>query len=175
MDRGRLDVSGGWHDAGDCDKYMWYATSNAILFMLRAFEEDPRSFPDGLLRIPESGNGVSDLLDEVRWELDFLLKMQLPDGSVLSRVHAEGPASGSAPPSADQSPRYYHDPTVDSAAVFAGSCAVASRVFAAAGQTPYAATLKTAALRAWSWLQGQGGGIPRRCGRRPRSFASIKG
>ena len=157
-DRGRLDLSGGWHDAGDYNKYMWYATSNAILFMLRAFEEDPGSFPDGFLRIPESGNGVSDLLDEVRWELDFLLKMQLQDGSVLSRIQGEGEANGSAPPSADRSLRYYHDPTVDSAAVFAGSCAVASRVFAAAGQGPYAATLKQAALRAWSWLRGQGNG-----------------
>ena len=81
--------------------------------MLRAFEEDPESFPDGFLRIPESGNGVSDLLDEVKWEADFLLKMQLPDGSVLSRVQAEGQANGSAPPSADQSLRYYHDPTLD--------------------------------------------------------------
>jgi hypothetical protein len=158
VDRGRLDLSGGWHDAGDYNKYMWYATSNAILFMLRAFEEDAGSFPDGFLRIPESGNDVSDLLDEVKWEIDFLLKMQLPDGSVLSRIQAEGQANGSAPPSADQSLRYYHDPTLESAAVFAGSCAVASRVFAVAGQGPYAATLKKAALRAWSWVQGQGNG-----------------
>jgi hypothetical protein len=158
VDRGRLDLSGGWHDAGDYNKYVWYSVSNAILYLLHAFESDPTAFPDGGLHIPESGNGISDLLDEVKWELDFLLKMQIPDGSVLSQLHAEGQDSGRAPPSADTTPRYYHDPTLDSGAVFAGSCALASRVFAAAGQAPYAATLKTAALRTWSWLERQGNG-----------------
>ena len=101
MDRGLRDLTGGWHDAGDYNKYLWSAASNAILFLLSAWEDDPRLFPDADLAIPESGNGVSDLLDEVKWELDFFLKMQLPDGSVLSRVEAGGSASGRSPPSAD--------------------------------------------------------------------------
>lgn len=155
-DHGVRDLAGGWHDAGDYNKYVWYSVSNAILFMLRAWEEDPRVFPDGALGLPESGNGVSDLLDEVKWELDFLLKMQLPDGSALSRVHSGTDASGASPPSADAASRHYEDPTVQSGAVLAGSCALASRVFAAAGQPAYAATLKSAALRAWSWLERQG-------------------
>jgi hypothetical protein len=158
VDRGVRDLSGGWHDAGDYNKYLWYAASNAILFMLGAWEDDPRAFPDGDLGIPESGNGVSDLLDEVKWELDFFLRMKLPDGSVLSQVHADGSASGSSPPSADGALRYYHDPTLESGAVFAGSCALASRVFLAAGSGAYAGTLKAAALSTWGWLRGQGDG-----------------
>ena len=51
----------------------------------------PGVFVDGDLDIPESGNGVPDLLDEVKWELDWLLKMQLADGSVLYQMHV--PAS----------------------------------------------------------------------------------
>jgi hypothetical protein len=156
VDRGLRDLTGGWHDAGDYNKYLWSAASNAILFLLSAWEDDPRLFPDADLEIPESGNGVSDVLDEVKWELDFFLKMQLPDGSVLSEVDADGSASGRSPPSADAAPRYYHDPTLQSGAVFAGSCALASRVFAAAGSRAYAATLKSAALSTWGWLQGQG-------------------
>ena len=156
VDRGLRDLSAGWHDAGDYNKYLSYAASNAILFMLRAWEDDPRVFPDGDLGIPESGNGVSDLLDEVKWELDFFLKMQLPDGSVLSEVHAEGEGNGASPPSADATRRHYKDPTLESGAVFAGSCALASRVFTAAGQAAYAATLKQAALSTWAWLDGQG-------------------
>jgi len=155
-DRGRRDLAGGWHDAGDYNKYVWPAASTAILFLLRAWEEDPQAFPDGGLGIPESGNAVADVLDEVRWELDFFLRMQLPDGSVLSRVHAAGDASGAAPPSIDAAPRYYEDPTLESTAVFAGSCARGARVFAAAGQTAYAAVLRRAALAAWSWIEGQG-------------------
>ncbi len=157
-DHGRLDLSGGWHDAGDYNKYVWYAASNAILFLLRAWEDDPGVFPDGSLGNPESGNGISDLLDEVKWELDFLLRMQLPDGSVLSQVHAAGSDSGAAPPSADTTRRYYHDPTLQSGAVFAGSCAAGARAFLAAGQPAYAATLKAASLSAWRWLEGRGDG-----------------
>ena len=155
VDHGLRDLAGGWHDAGDYNKYLWYAASNAILFMLRAYEDNPRAFPDGDLNIPESGNGVSDLLDEIRWELDFFLKMRLPDGSVLSQIHANGSANGSSPPSADTTPRYYRNSTPESGAVLAGSCALASRVFAAAGQAAYAGTLKDAALSTWGWLQGQ--------------------
>jgi hypothetical protein len=156
LHRGLRDLTGGWHDAGDYNKYLTYSASNAILFMLRAWEDDPRAFPDGDLNIPESGNGVSDLLDEVKWELDFFLKMQLPDGSVLANVHADGSANGASPPSADTTRRSYREPTLESGAVFAGSCAFASRVFTAAGQVAYAATLRRAALLTWSWLQGQG-------------------
>jgi endoglucanase len=153
---GVRDLAGGWHDAGDYNKYVWSAASDAVMFLLRAFEADPRVFPDGDLEIPESGNGVSDLLDEVKWELDFLLKMQLGDGSVLSRVHAGGAASGASPPSADPTRRYYENPTLESTAVLAGSCALGARVFAAAGDTAYAGLLRKAALSSWRWLERQG-------------------
>jgi hypothetical protein len=155
-DRGRRNLAGGWHDAGDYNKYVWYAASNAVLFLIGAWEDDAPLVPDGALDIPESGNGISDLLDEVKWELDFFLSMQLPDGSALFDVHAEGSASGASPPSADATPRYYRDPTPDSGAVLAGSCALASRVFAAAGRAEYAAALGTAARAAWTWLEGRG-------------------
>ena len=153
--RGLLDLTGGWHDAGDYNKYSWTAVSTAILQMLRAYEDNPGVFGDGDLNIPESGNGVPDILDEIKWELDWLLKMQLPDGSVLYQMHVDGFASDS-PPSVDANPRLYQDPTLESGAIFAGTLALASRIFAAEGMTAYADTLKAAALDAWTWLQGQG-------------------
>jgi hypothetical protein len=152
---GALDLTGGWHDAGDYNKYVWSATSTAVLALLQAWEQRPELFADGTMPIPEAGNGFSDLLDEVRWELDWMLRMQLPDGSVLSQMHVDGFASAS-PPSADTNVRFYHDPSLESGAVFAGTCARAARAFAAAGQTAYAATLEQAALAAWQWLQGEG-------------------
>lgn len=155
QDHGLLDLRGGWHDAGDYNKYVWSATSTAVLGLLRAWEDRPELFADGTMPVPEAGNGVPDLLDEVRWELDWMLAMQLPDGSVLSQMHVDGFASAS-PPSADTNVRLYHDPTLESGSVFTGTCALASRVYAAAGLASYAATLKSAALDAWTWLQGQG-------------------
>lgn len=81
-----LDVSGGWYDAGDHGKYVVNGGISAWT-LLNAWERasimgraDP--YPDGSAAIPEAGNGVSDLLDEARWEVEFLLRMQAPDGAV---------------------------------------------------------------------------------------------
>ncbi len=68
------DVSGGWHDAGDYGRYVVPGAKAAADLML-AYEDYPEVFDDNL-GIPESGNGVTDVLDEVRYELDWLLKMQ---------------------------------------------------------------------------------------------------
>lgn len=154
-DHGIRDLSGGWHDAGDYNKYVWYAVSTPILWMVRAYEDNQDAFPDNDTNIPESGNGVSDLLDEIRYELDWLLKMQLENGSVLYQMHTDG-WDWDSPPSADTNPRYYQDPNLESGSVFAGTCALGSRIFAAHGEVAYAETLKIAALAAWSWLQTQG-------------------
>jgi len=154
-DHGSLDLTGGWHDAGDYNKYVWSAVSTAVLFMLRAFEDNPGVFLDGDLAIPESSNGIPDLLDEIKWELDWLLRMQLPSGEVLSQMHVTGFAADS-PPSADENLRFYQNPNEESGAVLAGTCAMAARIFAAQGLTTYAATLRTAALETWTWLETQG-------------------
>lgn len=151
---GTLDLTGGWHDAGDYNKYVWRAASTAIRSLLLAYERTPALFPDGGSAIPESGNGLSDLLDEVKWELDWMAKMQLATGAVLHQMHVPGFAAAS-PPSADSNLRYYQNPNLESAAVLAGSFAHAARVFAAAGQTSYAASLEADALAAWSWLLGE--------------------
>jgi hypothetical protein len=168
-----LDLTGGWHDAGDYNKYVWGAVSSAVHKMLRAYEDNPGVFPDGQLNIPESGNGIPDILDEIRVELDWLLKMQLDadtnplvppadDGAVLHQMHVAGYASDS-PPSADANLRYYHDLIDDdegdliyeSTAVLAGVMAHAARVWAAEGLSADAATFEVAALDAWRWLQSK--------------------
>jgi endoglucanase len=79
-----LDVTGGWYDAGDHGKYVVNG-GIAVWTLLNAHERHARArFADGRAAIPESGNGVSDLLDEARWEVEFLLKMQVPEGTRLS-------------------------------------------------------------------------------------------
>jgi len=151
---GTLNLTGGWHDAGDYNKYVWTAASTAVRYLLLAYERNPSLFPDGTSSIPESGNGTSDLLDEVKWELDWMAKMQLASGAVLSQTHVDGFASDS-PPSVDTNRRYYQNPNMESAAVLVGSFAHAARVFEAAGMASYAATLKTKALTSWNWLLTQ--------------------
>ena len=72
------DLSGGWYDAGDFNKYVNYA-DGAIHDLLYAYQENNRAWGDAYA-IPESGNGIPDVLDELKWELDWLLRMQNADG-----------------------------------------------------------------------------------------------
>lgn len=82
-----LDVTGGWYDAGDHGKYV--VNGGIALWTLLNLHELQRAkggapvFADGSHSIPEAGNGVSDLLDEARWEMEFLLAMQVPEGARL--------------------------------------------------------------------------------------------
>ncbi|HEY7808891.1 MAG TPA: glycoside hydrolase family 9 protein [Allosphingosinicella sp.] len=76
-----LDVAGGWYDAGDHGKYV--VNGGIALWTLQDLAERKAGalFADGAARIPEAGNRISDLLDETRWEMQFLLKMQVPEGT----------------------------------------------------------------------------------------------
>ncbi|MBP5491262.1 MAG: glycoside hydrolase family 9 protein [Clostridiales bacterium] len=81
-----IDVSGGWHDAGDYGRYVVPgAKTVADLFMTyldTGYDADD-------LGIPESGNGVPDVLDEARYELEWMLKMQAENGGVYHKVTCE--------------------------------------------------------------------------------------
>lgn len=78
-----FNVKGGWYDAGDQGKYVVNG-GISLWTLLNAYEREhlrgkPGPFADGKVRIPEAGNGVNDLLDEARYEMEFLLRMQAPD------------------------------------------------------------------------------------------------
>jgi endoglucanase len=74
---------GGWYDAGDFGKYV--VNGGISLWTLQnAYERNPARFGDGQLSIPESGNSLPDILDESRWELEFMLNMQIPAGKSLA-------------------------------------------------------------------------------------------
>jgi len=139
------NLSGGWHDAGDYNKYVNF-TFGTVMDLLLAYKENPAVFGDDN-NIPESGNGLPDILDEVKYEMDWLLKMQQSNGSVLSVV-----GGGSAsPPSADTVQRKYGPVNTSATLTGAALFALGSKQFMSAGQTTYAATLQAAAINAWTW------------------------
>lgn len=79
-----VDVSGGWHDAGDYGRYT-VSTAKTIADLLLSYEDF--GIEDDQMGIPESGNGIPDLLDEARIGLDWMLKMQDPEtGGVYHKV-----------------------------------------------------------------------------------------
>jgi hypothetical protein len=143
------DLSGGWHDAGDYNKYVNF-TNTPLHELLFAYEEKPESYTDDL-NIPESGNGVADILDEAKYELDWLLKMQQSDGSVLSKVAVTG-FQGASPPDSDNAAHYYGAASTSATLTVAGVFAHASVVFSGIpGYASYATLLRTKAEAAWNW------------------------
>jgi len=74
-----LDVAGGWYDAGDFGKYVVNG-GISVWTLMNLYELMPDAYADDSLSIPERSNGVPDILDEARWEMEFLLSMQVPDG-----------------------------------------------------------------------------------------------
>jgi len=143
------DLSGGWMDAGDTNKYPPFL-SETIHALLYAWRANPAVFTDDF-NIPESGNGLPDLLDEVKWELDWLAKMQDADGGVFIKMGTVEYAGGS-PPSTDLHKRYYGPKCSGATIVSAGAFAQAARVFRQfAPWQAYSAELGERAERAWSW------------------------
>lgn len=145
------DLSGGWMDAGDTNKYTTFAQS-AVLQLLNAYRMNPAVFGDNV-GIPESGNGVPDLLDEVKWELEFLKRMQNATGTggLFLKVGVDGTARDATPLSLDTSPRYYlpecTSSTLAGSAMFAGASVVYKGI---ASQAAYGADLLTRAEAAWT-------------------------
>lgn len=143
------DLSGGWHDAGDYTKYVSF-TEGPVHNLLDAYTQNSDVWDDDY-GIPESGNQVPDVLDEVKYELDWLLKMQLPDGSVLTKI---GTANNdcASPPSSDAAARYYGPAQASSTRSFAGVTAHAALVFETIPSLlPYANTLRQVAELAFDW------------------------
>ncbi len=115
-----------------------------------AYRFNPELFADRSLTIPESGNGVPDLLDEARWELSWLLKMQRADGAVHHKVDTLKFASAPLPEQ-DLGTLYLFDVTTQATAQFAGVMAEASLVYR--GWDPvFADEMLSAGRRAWNWL-----------------------
>lgn len=79
-----IDVTGGWHDAGDYGRYVVPAATT-IMNLFMTYEDCENARGDDY-DIPESGNGIPDLLDEAKYELDWFFKMQADNGGVYHKV-----------------------------------------------------------------------------------------
>ena len=141
------DVSGGWYDAGDYNKYTNW-TANYVVELMKAYIEKPDAWADDY-NIPESGNGIPDILDEAKWGIDHLLRMQQQDGGVLSVV---GESHGS-PPSSVTGPSYYGPASTSATLNTAAAFAISSKVYRLINYTEYADTLLSRALKAWQWAE----------------------
>jgi len=144
----KYDMTGGWHDAGDFGRYITPAAVT-IGHLLYAYELFPDSFKVKT-GIPERVNGIPDVLDEVKYELDWMLKMKASDGGVYHKLTAFNHAEFIMPE--DDHDQFIIYPVSSIAtADFAACMALASRVYREF-DSEYADTLLTAAKDAYKWL-----------------------
>jgi hypothetical protein len=144
------DLRGGWFDAGDTNKYSTF-TGPVINQLLTAYETAPQAFTDRF-NIPESGNGIPDIIDEVKWGVDWLKRMQDADGGVLIKVGVLDD-NAAASPNQDRRPRYYgpkcSSATISTAAAFAHAARIYRQFPSLKAE---AADLEKRAVRAWQWF-----------------------
>jgi endoglucanase len=154
-----LDVSGGWYDAGDHGKYV----VNGGISVFQLMNEYERGatlrtrsavLRDGVLALPESGNRVPDILDEARWEMEFMLSMQVPDGKPLAgmahhKIHDENWTGLPLLPQNDSQPRFLHPPSTAATLNLAATGATCARVFHGFDRA-FAQQCLTAARKAWA-------------------------
>lgn len=156
----------GWYDAGDYNKYI-VNSGIATYTLLAAYEDFPALFQKQNLNIPESGNGRPDILNEVWWNLEWMLTMQDPaDGGVYHKL-TNLRFDGKIMPAQATEPRYVVQKTTAAALDFAAVMATASRVYAPFDQA-LSARMLTAAQSAWRWAQAH----PREYYQQPKDVAT---
>lgn len=185
-----LDVVGGWYDAGDHGKYVVNGGISVAQLMniyertLSAPTANSQALADGTLRIPETGNGVPDVLDEARWELEWMLDMQVPAGSspqlidgtwtdvsgmAHHKIHDEGWTGLPLMPHDDAQVRSLHRPSTAATLNLAAVAAQGARLFApydadfakallSAAREAYRAALANPSVYATAADGGEGGG-----------------
>ena len=142
-------VPGGWHDAGDYGKYTGPGAVAAAHLMYTHL-----LFPQGCskeLGIPETGNGIPDLLNEAKFELDWLAEMQRPDGA----FHHKLTKARFAPfimPQDDTEPEYLMPVSHCATAAACACTALAARVYREY-DGDFSGRMLLSARRAWEWLQ----------------------
>lgn len=174
-----LDAVGGWYDAGDHGKYVVNG-GLSVWTLMNLYETTDRSartktFPDGRLRIPENANGRNDLLDEARWEMDFLMKMQVPEGQRLAlpvgdqrgnpaalrltpvnasgmahhKLHGQRWTDLPSRPDQDRQTRFLYPPSTAATLNLAATAAQCARIFRGVDDA-YARRCLLSARRAWN-------------------------
>ena len=121
------DTTGGWHDAGDYGRYVKTGTKS-VNDLLLAYMNVPELFDDAN-EGPDSGNGIPDILDEARYELEWLLKMQEEGGGFFVKATTMSFPDDFMAPENDLEQLYLLAPDTIATADAVGSLAIASRTF----------------------------------------------
>ena len=143
----------GWYDAGDYNKYI-VNSAYSVGIMLQSYEQNKDYFDRLNVNIPESNNNTADLLDEVMFNIKWMLTMQDPyDGGVYHKLTTPN-FEGFVMPKDCHQQRYVIQKSVTATYDFAAVMALASRLFEGNKDYPcFSARAKDAALAAYNWAE----------------------
>ena len=144
----------GWYDAGDYNKYI-VNSGISTYTLLAAYEHYSDYYKNLEFNIPEKGGDLPDILDEVLWNLEWMLAMQDPaDGGVYHKLTGLT-FSGNIMPNEYTMDRYVVQKTTSAALNFAAVTAVASRIFQnfESAKPGFSAQLLTTSEQAYQWAK----------------------
>jgi endoglucanase len=149
-----ISSSGGWYDAGDYNKYI---VNSGITMgtLLSAYEDFSYYFDTLITHIPESSDGVPDILNEIIYNLRWMLSMQDPyDGGVYNKC-TNAAFDGMVMPGVTKLPRYVVQKGTAATLDFAAVMAQAARIFKKFGKElpGLSDTCLAAAEKAWQWAK----------------------
>ena len=144
----RVTAPGGWHDAADYDRRPYHLRIVSDLAMVYLMK--PQNFIDGQLNLPESGNGIPDILDEAAWGVKHLLALQQSDGGVGTWIETTGhPGPGEGLPHKEKRTYYVSAPSRNGTLEYAAAVSTLALAVKKAGFPAEAEKYLDSAVRAW--------------------------
>lgn len=146
----KFSAPGGWHDAADWDRRPQHMAISGDLISVYLLK--PGNFCDGQLNIPESGNGIPDILDEARWGLEHLRLTQHRNGGVGTWIETtRHPKPGEGMASDDQLVYYVSCATRNSTLEYAAYASLLALAMRQVGAEKYMTEYLDSARRAWDY------------------------
>jgi len=149
-DTRKIHAPGGWHDAADWDRrpqHMGISGDLSMVYLLK-----PGNFCDKQLNLPESGNGIPDILDEARWGLEHLRVLQQPDGGVGTWIETtRHPKPGEGMASDDKLTYYVSCATRNSSLEYAAYASLLALAMQKAGAEKIGKQFQESASKAWHY------------------------
>lgn len=128
LEKGDIDVTGGWHDAGDYGKYV-VNSGISTATLLYAYERYASKLKNFKFDIPQTGSPMPDILAEAKWNIEWMLKMQRKDGAVYHKVTTERFPEMHKKAEEDHAQQYIYEISTTATANLAAVAAIASRIY----------------------------------------------
>ncbi|MBE6411389.1 MAG: hypothetical protein E7036_02415 [Opitutales bacterium] len=145
-----LNACGGWHDAADYDRRPYHY--DVVCDILTSYIYKPENFSDGQLNIPESKNGIADIIDEAIWGMKLWKNLQNQNGSVGGWIEADSHPK-EYNPHIDKQPYFLSASTRESTMQYASHASMLSLALKNAGKIKESKEWLDSAKKAYHWAK----------------------